>query len=185
MCVSTFTPGSCIIIVVLSSQAYVYAAPYAWETLVTRLGDDAIIRKVRIGGCRANDDEHIIIACATRRRYSPRKRRGHPTLHVTLCAHTRISSPLLSPRDPPSFDRHNLSLHTGKDALDKSTPCSTALPLIYAVWRCSTAVKGDLSRERPSPCHGIRNQPSRVRARRTDQRKKMSTLHFVRDPFRF
>lgn len=66
--------------------------------LVTRLGDDAIIRKVRIGGWRANDDKHIIIACVVRRRYSPRKRAWHPILHVTLGTHACIVTPLVALR---------------------------------------------------------------------------------------
>lgn len=98
--VSTFAPGGCIIIEVLSSQAYVYAAPYVRGTLVTRLGDDAIIRKVRIGGWRANDDEHIIIACAVDTlppSYAENAAR-HPVLHVILCTHARIVTPLVASR---------------------------------------------------------------------------------------
>lgn len=153
----------------------------AWETLVTPPW----------GWRHYTESSHWWLASKRRAYNSVRrspsilspKRRGTP-YYTSPCAHTRARAyrhPSCRLVDPPSFDRHNLSLHTGKDALDKSTPCSTALPLIYALWRC--ARKGR-SIARPLPRRGIRNQPSC--ARRTpdgkEREKKMSTFHFIRDP---
>lgn len=144
------------------------------------LGDDAIIRKVRIGDRRANDDEHIIITCAARRRYSPRKRRGHPPLHVTLCTHARYRHPSCRLQTR----RHSIVIiyHYARGKTRSINP-RRVQPRYHWFMHCDVgaAVKGDLSRALYRVTTLEINPPASAR-RGSDGRKKLSTFHFVRDP---
>ena len=135
-------PRSCIIIEILSSQAYVYITQQKRPSLL--VGDDAIIRKVRIGGWRANDDEHIITACAAHRRYTLLENgiASHITRH-TLCTHVyRHPSCRLETR------RHSIVIiyHYTRGKTRSINPCRVQLRY-YWFMHCdvATAVKGDLS----------------------------------------
>jgi len=158
-----------------TSHTYVYVTQHHahdGRSLFARLGDDAIIWKVRNDDKRAND-EHIIITVRATRSIPFRKRLGNPTLHVILRTHTRTSSP------PRRRTRRHSIVIIYHYAREKTRPINPRCvqPRYHWFMHCDvrTAVKRDLSR---ALCRVTASEIMRARAHELSETrwKKMSTF---------